>query len=135
MRGLNDQVGRTVKVIWKDSRTQEIHAAQAVVRYPPTRSYVWSCVWFFQELLIFAVGARVFWKRPDDDSARLFFALCIVTVGAYMGGYHWTEIVVRPGLDLSVRVLRSLRAGGQPALLPGLPPAEPRVPASSPRWS
>ena len=58
-----------------------------------TRSYVWSCVWFLQELLIFGVGARVFWKRPNDDSARLFFVLCIVTVGAFMGGYHWTEIV------------------------------------------
>ena len=71
---------------------------EAVVRYPPTRTYVWSCVWFLQELLIFGVGARVFWKRPGDVSARLFFVLCLVTVGAYMGGYHWTEIVVRPAL-------------------------------------
>jgi transcriptional regulator with GAF, ATPase, and Fis domain len=98
LRGLTDQVGRAVEVTWKDSRSQEIHSARAVVRYPPTRSYVWSCVWFLQELLIFAVGARVFWKRPGDVSARLFFVLCLVTVGAYMGGYHWTEIVVRPAL-------------------------------------
>src|SRR5271165_866811 len=94
LRGLSDQVGRTVKVTWSDSRSEQIHAAQAVVRYPPTRSYVLSCVWFLQELLIFGVGARVFWKRPGDVSARLFFVLCLVTVGAYMGGYHWTEIVV-----------------------------------------
>ena len=59
-------------------------------------AYLWSLVWFLQEMVIFAVGARVFWKRPHDDSARLFFWLCIVTVGAYMGGYHWTEIVVEP---------------------------------------
>ncbi len=38
----------------------------------------------------------MFWKRPDDDSAQLFFAVCIVTVGAFMGGYHWTEIVTEP---------------------------------------
>jgi transcriptional regulator with GAF, ATPase, and Fis domain len=98
MRGLNSQVGRAVEVRWRDASTQEIHAARAVVRYPPRWAYVWSCVWFLQELLIFAVGARVFWKRPRDDSARLFFMLCLVTVGAYMGGYHWTEIVVRPAL-------------------------------------
>ena len=98
LRGLSDQVGRTVKVTWKDSTSQEIHAAQAVVRYPPTRSYVLSVVWFLQELLILGLGARVFWKRPGDVSARLFFVLCLVTVGAYMGGYHWTEIVVRPAL-------------------------------------
>ncbi|MGD0043438.1 MAG: hypothetical protein ABSE84_24040, partial [Isosphaeraceae bacterium] len=48
--------------------------------------------------MIFGIGARVFWKRPGDVSARLFFVLCLVTVGAYMGGYHWTEIVVRPAL-------------------------------------
>src|SRR3954452_88361 len=52
-------------------------------------------------MLIFAVGARVYWKRPHDSSARLFFWLCVVTVGAYMGGYHWTEIVVEPELIYS----------------------------------
>ena len=61
-------------------------------------TYFWSKIWFLQELLIFFVGARVFWKRPNDDSARLFFVLCIVTVGAFMGGYHWTEIVFQPAL-------------------------------------
>src|SRR5262249_3278653 len=35
------------------------------------------------------------------SSARLFFWLCVVTVGAYMGGYHWTEIVVEPALIYS----------------------------------
>ena len=78
-----------------------------MVRYPPTRSYVWSFLWFLQEMLIFAVGARVFWKRPDDESARLFFWLCIVTVGAYMGGYHWTEIVVEPLLIYPFAVFAS----------------------------
>ena len=72
--------------------------ASAVVRYRPARTYFWSLVWFLQEMVIFAVGARVFWKRPRDESARLFFWLCMVTVGAYMGGYHWTEIVVEPEL-------------------------------------
>ena len=98
LRGLSDQVGRTVEVTWRDLGSQQDRAAQVVVRYPPTRTYVWSFVWFLQELLIFGVGARVFWKRPGDISARLFFVLCLVTVGAYMGGYHWTEIVVRPAL-------------------------------------
>ncbi len=49
-------------------------------------------------MVIFAIGARVFWKRPQDDSARIFFWLCTVTVGAFMGGYHWTEIVTEPVL-------------------------------------
>jgi transcriptional regulator with GAF, ATPase, and Fis domain len=98
MRALNGRVGQTIDVKWRDQATGEVCAARAAVRYPPAHAYFWSCVWFLQELLIFGIGARVFWKRPDDDSAQWFFALCIVTVGAYMGGYHWTEIVVEPAL-------------------------------------
>ena len=68
------------------------------MQHRPVSSYIWSFVWFVQEMFIFGVGARVFWKRPRDESARIFFWLCIVTVGAFMGGYHWSEIVVDPPL-------------------------------------
>ncbi len=98
MRDLNGRVGQTIDVKWRDQASGEVCTAAVVVQYPPARTYFWSCVWFLQELLIFGIGARVFWKRPDDDSAQWFFALCIVTVGAYMGGYHWTEIVHEPAL-------------------------------------
>ena len=96
-RTLRTLIDREVEVTWQKS-TGEIESAHALVRQRPFSTYVWSLFWFFQEMLIFGVGARVYWKRPRDDSARLFFWLCLVTVGAYMGGYHWTEIVVAPGL-------------------------------------
>ncbi len=95
IRGLTDRVHQRVEVKWKDQRGQ-VKSAEALVGYRPPKTYLWSWVWFLQEMVIFAVGARVFWKRPHDDSARLFFWLCVMTVGAYMGGYHWTEIVVEP---------------------------------------
>jgi len=98
IRRLSNMVGQTVEVRWADAQSGETRRASAFVRYPPSSSYLWSCLWFLQEMLIFAVGARVFWKRPGDDSARLFFVVCFVTVGAYMGGYHWTEIVAQPAL-------------------------------------
>ncbi len=98
LRGLGDLVGQTVDARWTDAATGATHSSRVEVQYPPTWTYFWSCVWFLQELLIFAIGARVFWKRPDDASARIFFVMCIVTVGAYMGGYHWTEIVGEPWL-------------------------------------
>jgi transcriptional regulator with GAF, ATPase, and Fis domain len=98
LRSLRDQIRETVEVRWKDGKTGELHAASARVQYPPSRTYYRSVVWFLLELVIFGIGARVFWKRPEDDSAQLFFAMCIVTVGAYMGGYHWTEIVGEPVL-------------------------------------
>ena len=64
MRSLSRHVGETVEVRWQDPVSGQVHEARAKVDYPPTRSYVWSCLWFLQELLIFAIGARVFWKRP-----------------------------------------------------------------------
>ena len=98
IRGIRDRVGDRVDVAWLPSGGAPEVKASAVVRYRPSRTYLWSLLWFFQEMAIFAVGARVFWKRPGDESARLFFWLCIVTAGAYMGGYHWTEVVVEPAL-------------------------------------
>jgi transcriptional regulator with GAF, ATPase, and Fis domain len=98
MRRLRHQIGQRIEVRWRADATGSVLSGRATVRYPPSSSYVWSFIWFVQELLIFGIGALVFWKRPNDDSARLFFVLCIVTVGAFMGGYHWTEIVFEPAL-------------------------------------
>jgi hypothetical protein len=96
LRGLTGQINKTLEVRWRDQYTEVSRSALVKVQHPPSRTYFRSCVWFLQELLIFAIGARVFWKRPDDNSAQLFFAVCIFTVGAFMGGYHWTEIVTEP---------------------------------------
>jgi transcriptional regulator with GAF, ATPase, and Fis domain len=98
IREIRSQEGRRVEVVWTKGEGGPVASAMARVRYRPTRTYLWSLIWFVQEMLIYALGARVFWKRPRDDSALLFFALCMATVGAYMGGYHWTEIVFEPWL-------------------------------------
>ncbi len=95
-RMIRDRLDRSVAVEWRSKADGTIRRAEATVRTRPLRTYFWSLLWFAQEMVIFAVAARVFWKRPRDESAQLFFWLCIVTVGAYMGGYHWTEIVVEP---------------------------------------
>ncbi len=60
----------------------------------PVRSLPWGDValtllWFVLELGIFSLGALAFWNRPFDRPAQLFYAMCIVTMGAFVGGYHW----------------------------------------------
>lgn len=96
-RGIRDKVGQSVEVRWKDARGVD-YRGLVRVRTPPLSSYVWSLVWFLQEIVVFAIGARVYWRRPRDESARIFFWLCVVTVVAFMGGYHWPQIVVSPPL-------------------------------------
>lgn len=66
----------------------------------PIEDLVPSVLWFFLKMLLFTVGALVLWKRPADSAAAQFFVLCVVTLGAYMGGYNWNHIVTQPGLIL-----------------------------------
>jgi transcriptional regulator with GAF, ATPase, and Fis domain len=65
---------------------------------PLARTLVPSVLWFFLKIGLFGVGAIVLWKRPDDRSAKQFFLLCICSVGAYIGGYHWSQIATQPVL-------------------------------------
>ncbi len=66
----------------------------------PVETLVPSILWFFLKIGLFAVGAIVFWKRLEDRSAAQFFVLCLVSFGAYLGGYHWSRIVTQPVLIL-----------------------------------
>jgi transcriptional regulator with GAF, ATPase, and Fis domain len=76
----------------------------AILADLPTGEMVPSIVWLFLQIMLFTVGALVFWKRPTDRAAAQFFLLCIVTLGAYMGGYHWLYIATQPTLLLSFMV-------------------------------
>ncbi|MFO0929761.1 MAG: hypothetical protein U0736_22515 [Gemmataceae bacterium] len=65
---------------------------------PPIESLVPSVLWFFLKIGLFVLGAVILWKRPDDHTATQFFWLCLVTLGAFMGGYNWLRIVTQPML-------------------------------------
>jgi len=94
VQGLRElKVGERLSVGWVDPGGGS-HEAQVLVRRRPFWIYASSIVWFLQEIFIFVIGARVFWKRPRDPSAAIFFLICVLTFGAFMGGYHWTEIVI-----------------------------------------
>lgn len=93
LRDLKKLIGKTVTVRWTTPQGEQ-HSATAEVRMRPFRGFAGSLVWFAQELIIFGIGAGIYRRRPNDPSSRLFFWLCIVTVGAFMGGYHWYAIVV-----------------------------------------
>jgi transcriptional regulator with GAF, ATPase, and Fis domain len=59
-----------------------------------------TVLWFLLKMMLFLVGALVLWKRPTDQAAAQFFCVCVVTVGAFMGGYHWSYIANQPALLL-----------------------------------
>lgn len=59
-----------------------------------------TLVWFLLEFGIFAVGAVAVWTRPFDRQARVFFAMCAVTMGGFVGGYHWWLIAAELWLTI-----------------------------------
>ncbi len=59
----------------------------------PLQDVALTFVWFILELVITVVGALAFWSRPFDRPAELFFAMCLTTLGAFIGGFHWWVIV------------------------------------------
>lgn len=86
-----------VKLQPKDPE-QAATTAWCVLDPAPLDTLLPSILWFFLKLGLFVVGLLVFWQRPGDRSAAMFFCLCLLTVGAYMGGYHWVRIVPHPAL-------------------------------------
>ncbi len=72
-------------------------------RYP-LEEMVPSLIWLFLKAALFIIGFAVYWKRPDDLSARRFYIVCVVTLGAYIGGYHWSYIAVNPILLIAFMI-------------------------------
>lgn len=63
-----------------------------VVQSLPLMEVLISFVWLVLQFGIFAISAMAAWHRPFDRSARLFFAMCAVGMGAFIGGFHWWVI-------------------------------------------
>ena len=94
MREWRDRGVSEVRVGWSRPESPgELIWSWATLRSRPPDSWLRSLTWLGLVLGILVLGARVAWKRPDDDASRLFFAICVITVGAYSAGYHWSEIV------------------------------------------
>ena len=66
----------------------------------PLDEVLLTLVWFLLQLVITVVGALSVWQRPFDRPARLFFAMCVVTLGAFVGGFHWWIVASSMALNI-----------------------------------
>src|SRR6185295_7265903 len=70
-----------------ESETNQV--AWLSVQSLPLSSVLLSLMWFALQMAVFGVGAIAYWSRPFDGSSRTFFAMCMVTLAASLGAYHW----------------------------------------------
>jgi transcriptional regulator with GAF, ATPase, and Fis domain len=74
------------------------HRATIPLRQTPARTVAASAAWLALQFVILLIGGTVFWRRAGDISATIFFALCAVTVIAFIGTFHWQYVVTAPVL-------------------------------------
>lgn len=95
-----DPIDPRIPVVYRSVADHEVYAREFRLGTLPPETLIPSVLWFLLKIGLFVVGALVFWKRPDDRAAGQFFLLCIVTLGAFMGGYHWLRISTQRELIL-----------------------------------
>lgn len=86
------QASNVIPIKFRRQGATELTSTELVVQSVPLHEVGLTLAWFLLELLIFSVGAVAFWNRPFDDAARLFFAMCTVTLAAFVGGFHWWTV-------------------------------------------
>jgi len=91
---------RFVAVEYIDDQDKRKHTSYLRVQPLPLGEVLLSVVWFVLQLGVLVFGAVAYWNRPYDRTARLFLGMCIVTLGAYVGGYHWWIVSGRLWLKL-----------------------------------
>ncbi|MBI1345120.1 AAA domain-containing protein [bacterium] len=76
-------------VTYWSARDQQTYRTQVALQTVAEQELGVTLVWLICQLGIFGLSTLAFWKRPFDRPARLFFAMCIVTLAAFVGGFHW----------------------------------------------
>ena len=87
-----EEGGRMVEIQFRKAGSLNTTTGWITLQSLPLEEAGLTFFWLILQLAIFAVAAFAYWKRPFDPSARVFFAMCLVSTGAFVGGYHWWVI-------------------------------------------
>ncbi len=86
---------RLAEVIYRSFKRDaggRVETCWVEIQSVPPSEIALSLLWLVPHIGILLVGGAAFWQRPFDRAARLFYVMCIVTMGAYLGGFHWWTV-------------------------------------------
>ncbi len=55
----------------------------------PMSESVLTLLFLLLELVVLGLSGVAVWRRPYDRPTRVFFAMCAINMGAFVGGFHW----------------------------------------------
>ena len=87
-----------VRLKFQSAKTGEIQEVTIKPATASVGSLVPSALWLLLKLSLFGLGLVIYWRQPESRFSQIFFWMTLVSVGAYMGGYHWTQIANSPVL-------------------------------------
>jgi transcriptional regulator with GAF, ATPase, and Fis domain len=64
----------------------------------PLAELVPSLLWFLLKAALLCIGGWVWWRKPGAPAAEQFYVMCLVTVGAFIGGFHFYHLTRQPAL-------------------------------------
>ncbi|MEX0727559.1 MAG: sigma 54-interacting transcriptional regulator [Planctomycetaceae bacterium] len=96
----------------------------------PWSTLIQTMIWFSLQLGLTSLSGLAYWHRPFDNAARMFFLMTLVTMGAFVGGYHWWVIASNFWLNFPFVASAVL----VPVLLLNFFLIYPRTDLATPRW-
>ncbi len=81
---------RYVKVVFHRG-SRQINSWMPLESFP-LRELLLTFIWFVLQFGILSVGGLALWARPFDRPGRVFYIMCLVTMGGFVGGFHWWTI-------------------------------------------
>jgi len=93
-----DGVPNTVLLSFYRPSDNNYHEAVLLYDQTSLENMIPSFLWLVLKMAMVFAGGLILWWKPTDDSARQFFILGLVSLVAYMGGYHWWRIATQPVL-------------------------------------
>lgn len=91
-----DGVPNTVRLSFYRPSDNTNHETVLLYDQTSLENMIPSFLWLVLKMAMVFAGGLILWWKPADDSARQFFILGLVSLVAYMGGYHWWRIATQP---------------------------------------